>query len=175
MGTRACKITLTFILEENAQAFIKGAYALTGSQRCDLITRQYHLGKNSTSNLAINGIAKDDAIIDYRGMIRIEQAASGTCAHQENKTILFSPTARATSIPSIEVLNHEVSCAHGSAIGPLDADHVLYARARGLTEVESKKMMVRSMFMQMLDQISHGDCKEKLVNKLTKRIIGECI
>lgn len=175
MGTGHCTITLTFILEENAQAFIKGAYALADSQRCNIITRQYHLGKNSTSNLTINGIAKDVSIIDYRGMIRIEQSAAGTHAHQENKTILFSPTARATSIPSIEVLNHEVSCAHGSAVGPLDADHILYARTRGLTEVEAKKMMVRSIFIQMLDKISQWDCKQKLVNKLTNRIIGECI
>lgn len=172
LGNGSCNITFTFILEDDAQATIIGTYALAHNQHCTLITRQYHLGKNSISNLAINGIAKGTAIIDYRGMIRIEKSAAGTQAHQENKTILFSSTARATSIPSIEVLNHEVSCAHGSAIGPLDKDHILYAQARGIDEVDAKKMMVRSIFDQMLAHINQQE-KEQMVTQLTNRIIGE--
>jgi Fe-S cluster assembly scaffold protein SufB len=173
IGNGSYKITLTFLLEDNAQALIKGAYALADSQRCDLITRQYHVGKNSTSNLAINGIAKDMGIIDYRGMIRIEKSALGTQAHQENKTTLFSKSARATSIPSIEVMNHEVSCAHGSAIGPLDTEHILYAQARGINEINAKKMMVRSIFSQMLDRIQQPEHKQQWIDQLTNRIIGE--
>lgn len=173
MGTSSYKITLTLILEENAQALIKGAYALTNAQKCMINTRQYHLGKNSTSNLSINGVVTDNAFADYRGMIRIEQTAPGTCAHQENKTMLFSDTARATSIPSIEVLNHEVSCAHGSAVGPLDKEQIMYACARGIQQVDAKKMIVRSFFGQMLDKIDKPEKKEQLVNQLTNRIIGE--
>lgn len=170
-GAGSYTITLTFILEESAEALIRGAYALADSQRCDLITRQYHRGKNSTSDLALNGIAKDTSMVDYRGMIRIEKSAVSTHAHQENKTILFDSAARATSIPSIEVLNHDVSCAHASAIGPLDMDHILYARARGITESDAKKIMVRSIFGQMLAKINAYD-KEQLVTQLTNRIIG---
>ena len=175
LGTGSYKITLTFILEENAEALIKGAYALADLQKCMINTRQYHLGKNSTSNLSINGVVTDNAFADYRGMIRIEQTAPGTCAHQENKTMLFSDTARATSIPSIEVLNHDVSCAHGSAVGPLDAEQVLYAQARGIEQIDAKKMLVRSFFAQMLDNIHQTEQKTELVLKLTHRIIGECI
>lgn len=172
MGSGSYKITLTFILEENAQAFVQGAYALAHDQRCLLVTRQYHLGRNSTSNLAINGIAKDHSVTDYRGMIRIEKDAAGTHAHQENKTILFSPAARATSVPSIEVLNHEVSCAHGSAVGPLDAEHLLYARARGLAEADARKMIVRSIFMEMLAKIPSDEKRTYLVQQLVSRIIN---
>lgn len=175
MGSGSYKITLTFILEENAQVLVKGTYALAHNQRCDLFTRQYHVGKNSVSNLAINGIAKDYSVTDYRGMIRIEQSAAGTQAHQENKTILFSSSARATSIPSIEVLNHEVACAHGSAVGPLDKEHILYARARGISDSDAKKMLIRSIYEQMLARIDSSEQKELLVNQLTHRIIGECI
>lgn len=173
MGASSYNITLTFVLEENAQALIKGAYALADSQRCMINTRQYHLGKNGTSNLSINGVVAGNAFADYRGMIRIEQTAPGTCAHQENKTILFGSSARATSIPSIEVLNHDVSCAHGSAIGPLDKEQILYACARGIQQIDAKKMIVRSFFGQMLDKINQPDQKEQLVNQLTNRIMGE--
>lgn len=175
LGDGSYNITFTFILEDTAQATISGAYALAQSQRCNLITRQYHLGKNSSSNLAINGIAKDTAFTDYRGMIRIEKTATGTQAHQENKTILLGATARAISIPSIEVLNHEVACAHGSAIGPLDAQQLLYARARGMTLADAKKMLVRSIFSQMLDKVNQPEDKEQLINQLAHRIIGESI
>lgn len=173
LGTRSYKITLTFILEENAEALIKGAYALADVQKCMINTRQYHLGKNGTSNLSINGVVTGGAVADYRGMIRIEHTAPGTCAHQENKTMLFSDTARATSIPSIEVMNHEVSCAHGSAVGPLDKEQIRYACARGMQQVDAKKMIVRSFFGQMLDKIDQPEQKEQLVNQLTNRIIGE--
>ena len=175
MGASSYNITLTFILEENANALIKGAYALGDAQKCMINTRQYHLGKNGTSNLSINGVVTGNACADYRGMIRIEQTAPGTCAHQENKTILFGSSARATSIPSIEVLNHEVSCAHGSAVGPLDKEQILYACARGIGQIDAKKMLVRSFFGQMLDNINQPEHKEHLVNELTHRILGECI
>lgn len=175
MGSSSHKITLTFMLEENANALIKGAYALADTQRCMINTRQYHLGKNATSNLSINGVVTGNACADYRGMIRIEQTAPGTCAHQENKTMLFSETARATSIPSIEVLNHEVSCAHGSAVGPLDKEQIQYACARGIGQLDAKKMLVRSFFGQMLDKINQPEQKKQLIDQLTYRIIGECI
>lgn len=171
MGHGSYKICYTFILDQNAQATVKGAYAFKDVQQCRISTRQYHLGKDSISNLAINGIVKDNAVTDYRGMIRIEKMAAGTQAHQENKTMLIGPFARASSIPSIEVLNHDVSCAHGSAIGPLDPDHIRYCQARGMPQSAAKKMLVRSFFAHMLDTIHDVEQKERLVDCLTNRII----
>lgn len=171
MGHGSYRMSFTFILEDHAQALIKGAYSLVHDQQCHITTRQYHVGKDSVSNLAINGIAKECAVSDYRGMIRIEKMATGTQAHQENKTMLLGSQARATSIPSIEVLNHDVSCAHGSAIGPLDVEHIRYCQARGIAEATAKKMMVRSFFATMLDTIKQAEDKQRLVDSLTNRMI----
>lgn len=173
LGFGSYKITLTFFLEENAQAKIKGAYALAGTQQCAINTYQYHVGKDATSNLSLHGIASQQALADYRGMIRIEQKASGTSATQENKTILLGDRARATSIPSIEVLNHDVSCAHGSAIGPLDRTHILYAQSRGMNVHQAQKMIVHSFFAQMLDMLSADNQKDLLLEHLVSRVIRQ--
>ena len=113
------------------RATIKGAYALAGTQACAINTYQYHVGKDATSNLSLHGIASQQALADYRGMIRIEQKASGTSATQENKTILLGDRAPALQsrvlkysimtflvlmgVPSGHLIAH-IFCMHNHAV-----------------------------------------------------------
>lgn len=161
------ELHITLHLAQSAHAVIKGAYALHAAQKSIIRINQHHQGKESVSHVTINGVARDTAQVDYAGMITIEEEARKSVASQENKTILWSDTAKAQSIPSLEVKTNDVQCAHGSAIGHLNKEHIWYAQSRGMNAVQAQRLLLKSFFCQTLpDSID-----DKIINALIKKII----
>lgn len=162
------ELHITVQLAKSAQAIIKGAYALSATQKSIIRVNQYHQGKDSVSHVIINGVARDVAQVDYAGMISIEENAGKSVASQENKTILWSETAKAQSIPSLEVKTNDVQCAHGSAIGYLNKEHLWYAQTRGMSMVQAQQLLLKSFFCQTLaDSID-----DKIISELIQKIVG---
>lgn len=126
---------------------LSGAYLLGGTQQCDIISRQHHEARNGVSQLSMNGIVADHAHAVYQGIIHIAPNASGTNADQQNKNILLHETAKVHSIPSLEALNNDVQCGHGSAIGHFDQEQLFYLMARGLPESSAKKLVLESFLL----------------------------
>ena len=129
---------------------ILGMCALTEQQLVTITTQQIHCGKNSTSKFVLQGLINDHARLSYDGTIRIEKDACGTYALQNNKNILLSSTATAISIPNIEVLNHDVQCYHGAAVGKFDLKQMQYMQSRGLHAFMIQQLLVQELFAQVL-------------------------
>lgn len=135
---------------KNSNINIVGMAVLTGHQSATITTRQIHCGKNSQSRFVLQGLLSDHGRLHYDGMIRIEKDASGTFALQNNKNILLSDTAVAISIPNIEVLNHDVQCYHGAAVGKFDFQQMQYMQSRGCNEVLIQQLLVQALFADVL-------------------------
>lgn len=148
-------LTLTINLQgEGARAQVNGAYVMHGTDAVTIQTAQRHEAPHAHSMLAINGVLSGAASLAFSGMIYIAPHAAGTNADQQNKTIVLSPHAHARSIPSIEVLNYDVQCAHGSAISYLDESQVWYAAARGLPEAQARPLLLAGFLASSLDGAS---------------------
>ena len=50
--------------------------------------------------------------------------------------------AKINSNPQLEIYCDDVQCAHGSTIGELDEDAILYLRSRGISLNESKNILL---------------------------------
>ncbi len=168
-GGSAVTVSITIILEDNATAIIRGAYALENEQRYTINTRQEHRGKNGRSSLVINGTANDAATVTYQGIIEVKKVAHDTNASQENKTIICSDRAHAISIPALEIDTNRVQCAHGSAVGPLNKEHIYYAQTRGIPESQAKKLFLAGFFYQTFQDYLDADC----VNNMVKRLVAK--
>ena len=153
-------ITIDCILRgEGADARIMGAYVLDETNKVQIATTQHHVVANTRSTLVMKGALRDNAYAHYHGIIRIEKEARGTYASQENKNILLSNSARALSVPSLEVLTHDVHCFHGSAIGRFDSEQLLYAASRGIDEKIAQRLLLKAFFA---DLFLDADLKEKM-------------
>lgn len=165
--THESELQINLVLHESSQVIIKGAYALQATQKSTIRVHQHHQGLASISHVTINGVASGASVVDYAGMITIDEQAGKSIASQENKTILWSDTAKAQSIPSLEVKTNDVQCAHGSAIGSLNKEHIWYAQSRGMNAIQAQTLLLKSFFCQTLpDSID-----DKIVNELIKKII----
>ena len=123
----------------------------------EFITQQHHQVGDTRSDLAIRSIVADQSHASYQGMIRIERNAVNADACQQNKNLLLSSNARAWSVPGIEVLNNEVKCFHGSAIGQLDEEQIWYLLSRGLDEKMARTILLEAFITSLLCGVESAD------------------
>jgi len=161
-------ITLSSMMcGDSSNVTILGMCALADRQSVKIQTTQIHCGKQGQSKIVLQGLINDNAIVKYDGTIRIEKDACGTYALQNNKNILLSSTAAAVSIPNIEVLNHDVQCFHGAAIGKFELQQMHYMQSRGLSELIIKQLLVQELFAQVLQGYEE---KEFVLQKVYEKI-----
>ena len=173
-GASHSSLSITVSLAQNASAQIAGAYAFAEQQTGSIITRQEHHGKASRSSLVINGIAADESKVSYSGTIAIGKNASKAIAQQENKTILLGSRASALSIPSLEVETNDVQCAHGSAVGPLPQEQIMYACSRGMHYDQARHLLLASFFTHALDGILiDKEMHDQIVAQLVTKAIAK--
>src|SRR3546814_1976431 len=58
--------------------------------------------------------------------------------------MLLDRSATANAKPELEIFADDVKCAHGCAIGELDAMALYYLQSRGLPPGEAKKLMLQA-------------------------------
>src|SRR6185503_12863053 len=142
LGGRMAKTNSYFDMAgPGARAFVHGFMFGDHRQQFHLHTLQRHLVDHTTSDLLIKGCLKDRARSVYQGLIQVSEGAQRTDAYQANRNLLLSDTARADSIPGLEILANDVRCTHGATIGQVDEEQLYYLMARGLPEREAKRLI----------------------------------
>lgn len=133
-----------------ARSEFSGVILADGSRHLDHRTVHEHKARRTFGTFDYRAVVKDGARSIYTGMIRIEPGAAGCEAYQENRNLMLSPGARAESIPELEILDNDVDCAHGSATGPAEPEHIFYLMSRGLSQSEA----VRAVAEGFVDKVA---------------------
>src|SRR4051812_11566084 len=147
-----------------------GAYFADGQQHLDYDTFQEHIAPDTESDFAFKGALRDHATAVWRGMIRVEEKAQKTNAHQECRNLMLSPTTHAVPIPGLEILANDVRCTHGATVGRVDREQLFYLMARGLPRSEAERLVVRGFFQDVLDRIELEPVREAVTSALEARI-----
>ncbi len=94
-------------------------------------------------------------------MIRVEKDAQRTDAYQKNDNLVLSESARADSIPGLEIEANDVRCTHGATAGRVDEEMIFYAQARGIRAQDGHPADRRGLLRQRLrsdhDRAGAGD------------------
>ena len=168
-GSHLSTSSLDVIMEgEHAHADICGVWLLDGARTIDMTTMQQHLGAHNTSRLRIKSAVRDHARSVYRGTVHIAVDAHGTHAAQENKNILLSEHASAYSIPNLEALNNDVYCAHGTAVGQLDEEQLLYMQARGIEYKQAQQMLLQGFLADAIPQFLDGATRAAFMARIAQ-------
>jgi Fe-S cluster assembly protein SufD len=149
----ACIIDLAYdvyLQETGAQGYMYGIVLARDKQKMQVITRQVHTGAQTTSVVRVHTVACDASRVSYNGTIDIGSAAFQADASQTNKNILIGDHSTAYSVPNLQVSTNDVSCTHGSAIGQLDEQQLLYTAARGIAPECARRMLIRGFLRDAL-------------------------
>jgi Fe-S cluster assembly protein SufD len=163
LGSRLAKVNQEVALTgEGARAQVNGVMFTTGRQHLAYFTRQDHAAPHTTSDLLYKAGLKDRSRIVWKGMIRVEKDAQRTDAYQKNDNLILSDSARADSIPGLEIEANDVRCTHGATAGRVDEEMIFYAQSRGVSRETAIRLVVEGFFANVYDRITLDPVRETL-------------
>jgi len=171
LGSRLAKVNQRVALtEQDAEAQVNGVMFTQGRQHLCYNTHQHHLAPHCHSDLLYKAALQDHSRSVWRGMIQVDPPAQRTNAYQRNDNLMLSHTARADSIPGLEIEADDVRCTHGSTSGRVDNSLIFYAMSRGYTRQEAIRMIVAGFFQQVFDRISIESVRDALGTAIGQRV-----
>jgi Fe-S cluster assembly protein SufD len=171
LGGRVTKTNAYYDLAApGAQAFVHGFMFGDERQHFHMHTLQRHKADHCTSDLLIKGCLKDRARSVYQGLIQVDEGAQRTDAYQANRNLLLSDTARADSIPGLEILANDVRCTHGATIGTVDQEQMIYLMSRGLPAHEAQRLIVEGFFAPVIDRVPLESVRQQLRDAIQSKI-----
>ena len=176
LGSRLAKVNQHVALTgKDAEAQVNGAMFTQGRQHLSYNTHQHHQAAFCRSDLLYKAALQDRSRTVWRGMIKVDEGAQRTDAYQRNDNLMLAPTARADSIPGLEIEADDVRCTHGSTTSKVDEEQIFYARCRGFTRKEAVRMIVTGFFQQVFDRITIESVREALGKAIGQRVrdLGE--
>jgi Fe-S cluster assembly protein SufD len=154
--------TITKLLGEHATTQLSGFVFGQGHQHVDQHTVQDHQAPHTSSDLQFRAALQDHSRVIYTGLIRIAKAAKQTNAFQANHNLLLSQTAKAETIPMLEILADDVQCKHGASIGPIDEEQLFYLRARGILRAHAERLIVMGFVESIIQQVPFEPLQQRL-------------
>ncbi|MDC0936783.1 Fe-S cluster assembly protein SufD, partial [Pirellulales bacterium] len=171
LGSRLAKVNQHVALTgQDAEAQVNGVMFTQGRQHLSYNTHQHHRAPYCRSDLLYKAALQDQSRTVWRGMIKVDEGAQRTDAYQRNDNLMLATTARADSIPGLEIEADDVRCTHGSTSGRVDDQQVYYAMTRGYTRTEAVRMIVEGFFQQVFDRITIESVREALGEAIGQRV-----
>jgi Fe-S cluster assembly protein SufD len=158
---------------EGAENTSAGLFLADMNQHVDNYTMIHHLKPHCLSNQLYKGILDNEATGAFNGKIHVWPDAQKTLAYQKNSNLLLTDTASMKSRPQLEIYADDVKCSHGATIGQLDEDALFYLRSRGISEKESRHLMMYAFAHDVISHIKTPVLRERIDELVDKRLRGE--
>lgn len=171
MGTRLSKAFQTVELDQpGSWARMSGVFFTNGRQHLDLDTQQNHNSGDTVSDLLYKGALKEKSRIVWQGMIKALPGSQKIDGFQANRNLMLDKTARADSIPGLEIEADDVACTHASTIGQMDQEEVFYLMARGIPRNRAEQMVVEGFFDPLLRRIPVEGVRDRIFSRILEKM-----
>lgn len=171
LGSKFSKASIASHLRgRNSLAEMLGIFFADGDQFFDHHTWQLHESPYATSDLEFKGALKGHARSVYSGLIKVSEGAQKTDAYQQNRNLVLSRTARADSIPNLEIAANDVRCTHGATISQVEEEHLFYLQARGIPRPEAQNLIVEGFFRPVIDRIPVEEIQGFLEGAIARKV-----
>jgi Fe-S cluster assembly protein SufD len=156
---------LNILIEgEYCETYMNGLSYVKGKTHMDHHTLADHRKPNSYSNELYKGLYDENSTGVFNGKIYVRQNAQKTNAYQQNRNVLLSEKASVYTKPQLEIWADDVKCSHGATTGKLDETALFYMRARGISEAEARKLLLKAFANEVIEKIEVEELKEYVEN-----------
>ncbi|MDI6407317.1 Fe-S cluster assembly protein SufD [Streptomyces albus] len=150
------------------EAELYGLYFTDAGQHQEHRLLVDHDTPNCRSNVAYKGALQgDDAHAVWIGDVLIQAEATGTDTYELNRNLVLTDGSRVDSVPNLEIETGEiVGAGHASATGRFEDEQLFYLMARGISEREARRLVVRGFFAELVQHVGLPDLEERLLAKI---------
>lgn len=132
---------------------IKSVYFGTNSQNIDLNYVAEHIGRETFTEILVDGALANSAVKTLRSTIDFKSGAKHSVGRESEDVLIFSPTARNRTVPLILCSEEDVEGQHAASVGKVDQDKLFYLQSRGLSEIDAKKLLLEAKFAPAVEEI----------------------
>lgn len=147
-GAAFGRIAVDVRLGEGASFTLGAAQLGSGSQVLEIVTEVDHAEPDAVSRQVVRSVLGQQATGTYLGKVAVARGSDGTDAEQSVRAMLLDRTATANARPELEIYADDVKCAHGCAVGELDAQGLFYLQSRGLPPADAKRLMLQAFIAE---------------------------
>lgn len=165
LGGKTVRITPTAeFTAPGAEVELLGIYFADAGQHLEHRSYVDHAVANCKSRVTYKGALQGKgAHTVWIGDVLIRKAAEGTDTYELNRNLLLSDGARADSVPNLEIETGEIEGAgHASATGRFDDEQLFYLQARGINELDARRLVVRGFLNEIIQQIGIESIETRL-------------
>ena len=157
-----------------SDTLLLGLYFADAGQHLEQQVYVFHDAPKSRSRVNYKGALQgQDARTVWIGDVLIGNKAAGTDSYEQNRNLVLSEGTRADSIPNLEIETGDiVGAGHASATGRFDDEQLFYLQARGITEEEARRLVVRGFLTEVVQQIGAPELEARLQLAIEAELIG---
>ncbi|MCZ7671970.1 MAG: Fe-S cluster assembly protein SufD [Chloroflexi bacterium] len=170
MGTRLTKAFQTLELDQpGSWGRMSGIFFTNGRQHLDLDTEQIHNASDTVSDLLYKGALREKSRVVWQGMIKALPGSQRIDGFQANRNLMLDKSARADSIPGLEIEADDVRCTHASAVGKLDEEELFYLMSRGIPRKTAVEMSVQGFFDPLMRRIPYEGIRDRVFGRIVEK------
>ena len=158
------------LLGKKSDLQVNTAYLCRKNQQYDMDYIATHRGQKSTSDMQFRGILMDEAKKTFRGTLDFKKGSAGAAGEEAEDNLLLSDRAVNRTIPLILCEEEDVNGHHGATIGQLGEELMFYCQARGISEEEARRMMVRARMKSVARMIPDDHIRGYVEDYLRKTL-----
>lgn len=155
-------------------AKLAGLYIADAGQHLEHRLFIDHSAPHCKSNVLYKGALQGEgAHTVWIGDVLIRSGAEGTDTYEQNRNLVLSDGARADSVPNLEIETGEIiGAGHASTTGRFDDEQLFYLQARGISESEARRLVVRGFFVELIRRIGVPAIEDRLMAAIEAELEG---
>lgn len=130
----------------------------------------FHNAKYTKSTITNSLISNANAKLKYLVSGRIFKGNEFSSCSQTNKGIILKENGEIEVEPKLYIDEYNVEASHGAAIGQIDDEQLYYLLSRGLTELESRSLIISGYTKPFIDSIEDEDIRLFIERQIYKKI-----
>ena len=117
-------------------------------------------------SVALNGIIDLDNKKHHEIKTVINHNEENCKSYQLSRALLLNDDVEFNAKPELEIYADDVKCSHGSTSGNIDENSIFYLMSRGLSHIQSKRLLTNGFLNEVIEKITNEAVKS-LIKKLT--------
>ena len=146
-GSFGSKVSMLYPLSilngEGAKTEYTGITFAGKDQNLDTGFKVIHNAEHTSSVINSKSISKDGGACTYRALVRVNKNAKKSKCSVSCESLMLDDISRSDTIPVNDIRTSDVEFSHEAKIGKISDKEIFYLMSRGLSEEDSRAMIVR--------------------------------